>query len=86
MTAWASGFKRARIVRAWKRGRLGFGFSAGGLLFPYYAGVISEFRRLGIMPSSPSDLRRPHLEDQAEKSISLRASKLTTAPPTRLVL
>jgi hypothetical protein len=42
----------ARLVRAFKRGRLGFGFSAGGLLFPYYAGVISEFRRLGVMPAS----------------------------------
>jgi hypothetical protein len=43
----------ARLVRAWKRGRLGFGFSAGGLLFPYYAGTIAQLREMGVMPPPP---------------------------------
>jgi len=45
----------ARLVRAWKRGRLGFGFSSGGLLFPYHAGVIAQLRELGIMPDPDYD-------------------------------
>jgi len=34
---------------AYENGTLGFGFSAGGLLFPYYLGVVSELRAMGIL-------------------------------------
>lgn len=32
-------------------GSVGFGFSAGGLLFPYYIGVIEELHILGVLTS-----------------------------------
>ncbi|GBF89775.1 patatin-like phospholipase domain-containing protein [Raphidocelis subcapitata] len=34
---------------AFENGTLGFGFSAGGLLFPYYIGVVQELTELGII-------------------------------------
>lgn len=29
--------------------KVGFGFSAGGLLFPYYIGIIQQLRQYGII-------------------------------------
>ncbi len=37
------------VVEALKAGSLGFGFSAGGMLFPYYIGVVEALEELGIM-------------------------------------
>lgn len=39
-------------LQAHKSGQLSFGFSAGGLLFPYFLGVISELEELGIVTES----------------------------------
>ncbi|WIA13841.1 hypothetical protein OEZ85_002415 [Tetradesmus obliquus] len=39
----------AAVREAYKSGKLAFGFSAGGLLFPYYLGVAEELQRLGVM-------------------------------------
>ncbi|KAI8468886.1 MAG: acyl transferase/acyl hydrolase/lysophospholipase [Monoraphidium minutum] len=45
--------KLERIRSAFKNGTLGFGFSAGGLMFPYYVGVVSSLQEMGV-------LGRPH--------------------------
>ena len=37
------------VVEALKAGSLGFGFSAGGMLFPYYIGVVEALEELGIL-------------------------------------
>lgn len=37
------------VVEALKAGSLGFGFSAGGMLFPYYIGVVEALEELGII-------------------------------------
>lgn len=34
--------------------RLGFGFSAGGMLFPYLIGVVKQLNEEGIMTGAPS--------------------------------
>jgi len=34
---------------AYMNGTLGFGFSAGGLLFPFYCGVVDELVRCGVV-------------------------------------
>lgn len=41
--------KPAPVVEALKAGSLGFGFSAGGMLFPYYIGVVEALEELGII-------------------------------------
>lgn len=38
-------------------GRLAFGFSAGGLLFPYFIGITSAFRDKGIILQDSTNLR-----------------------------
>jgi hypothetical protein len=44
----------ATVAEAHERGTLGFGFSAGGLLFPYYVGVVKALHDLGILgPNVP---------------------------------
>lgn len=45
--------KLQRIREAFASGSLGFGFSAGGLMFPYYVGVVSALEEMGV-------LKRPH--------------------------
>lgn len=45
--------KAARVRRAFLDGSLAFGFSAGGLMFPYYVGVVAALEDAGV-------LRRPH--------------------------
>jgi len=45
--------KSARIRQAFLDETLSFGFSAGGLMFPYYVGVVSALEEMGV-------LRRPH--------------------------
>lgn len=41
-------------LEVWRRGRLGFGFSAGGLLYPYFLGIAYELQALGILlPDTP---------------------------------
>ena len=37
------------VVEALKAGSLGFGFSAGGMLFPYYIGVVEALEEMGII-------------------------------------
>ena len=37
------------VVEALKAGSLGFGFSAGGMLFPYYIGVVEALEELKII-------------------------------------
>ena len=37
------------IADALKKNKLAFGFSAGGLLFPYYIGVIDQLEELGVL-------------------------------------
>ena len=44
--------KPGPVVEALKAGSLGFGFSAGGMLFPYYIGVVEALEELGIMTGS----------------------------------
>lgn len=39
----------AAMQQAFQSGKLAFGFSAGGLLFPYYLGVAEELQRLGVL-------------------------------------
>ena len=41
--------KSEPVVEALKAGSLGFGFSAGGMLFPYYLGVVEALEELGII-------------------------------------
>lgn len=41
--------KPGPVVEALRAGSLGFGFSAGGMLFPYYIGVVEALEELGIM-------------------------------------
>ncbi|GBF88990.1 patatin-like phospholipase domain-containing protein [Raphidocelis subcapitata] len=45
--------KQERIRVAFQNDTLSFGFSAGGLMFPYYVGVVSALEEMGV-------LRRPH--------------------------
>ncbi|CAL8460544.1 g73 [Coccomyxa elongata] len=37
------------VAEALKRGKLGFGFSAGGLLFPYYLGIVNTLNELNVI-------------------------------------
>ncbi|KAK9909103.1 hypothetical protein WJX75_007198 [Coccomyxa subellipsoidea] len=37
------------VAEALKRGKLGFGFSAGGLLFPYYLGIVQTLSELNVI-------------------------------------
>ena len=37
------------VVDAFKNGSLGFGFSAGGLLYPYYVGVVQQLHEMGVI-------------------------------------
>ena len=37
------------VADALKKNKLAFGFSAGGLLFPYYIGVIEQLAELGVL-------------------------------------
>ena len=37
------------VIQALKNNSLGFGFSAGGLLYPYYIGVVQGLDELGII-------------------------------------
>ena len=37
------------VVDAFKNGSLGFGFSAGGLLYPYYVGVVQQLHDMGVI-------------------------------------
>jgi hypothetical protein len=75
----------ARLVRAWKRGRLGFGFSAGGLLFPYYAGTIAQLRDMGVLPADElpddGDGAAPSAATNAAANNNAPASTTTTASP-----
>ncbi|WIA18834.1 hypothetical protein OEZ85_003513 [Tetradesmus obliquus] len=41
--------KRAAVQQAYLNGTLGFGFSAGGLVFPYYVGLVSSLVQKGVM-------------------------------------
>jgi hypothetical protein len=41
--------KHARIRQAFADGSLAFGFSAGGLMFPYYVGVVSALEEMGVL-------------------------------------
>eukprot|EP00882_Tetradesmus_deserticola_P013544 GHRQ01014380.1.p1 GENE.GHRQ01014380.1~~GHRQ01014380.1.p1 ORF type:complete len:384 (+),score=86.76 GHRQ01014380.1:169-1152(+) len=41
--------KRAAVQQAFLNGTLGFGFSAGGLVFPYYVGLVSSLVQRGVM-------------------------------------
>ena len=41
--------KPGPVVDALQAGSLGFGFSAGGMLFPYYIGVVEALEELGII-------------------------------------
>ncbi|KAF6257104.1 acyl transferase/acyl hydrolase/lysophospholipase [Scenedesmus sp. NREL 46B-D3] len=47
--------KRAAVQQAYLNGTLGFGFSAGGLVFPYYVGLVSSLVQRGVM-TRPSQL------------------------------
>jgi hypothetical protein len=37
------------IAEALRRDRLGFGFSAGGLLFPYYIGIVDQLAQINVI-------------------------------------
>lgn len=37
------------VADALKKNKLAFGFSAGGLLFPYYIGVVEQLEDLGVL-------------------------------------
>ena len=37
------------VADALRKNKLAFGFSAGGLLFPYYIGVIEQLAELGVL-------------------------------------
>jgi hypothetical protein len=50
------GINGAKVVAAFKAGKLGFGFSAGGLLFPYYVGVISALREANVLTGAPAQM------------------------------
>lgn len=52
----ASQGKEHPAVIAYRNGRLGFGFSAGGLLFPYFVGVVSSLASAGIVTPSVTPL------------------------------
>ena len=41
------------VPEAVRQGRIGFGFSAGGMLFPYYIGVVESLRELGVLTGLP---------------------------------
>lgn len=41
--------KPGPVVEALRANSLGFGFSAGGMLFPYYIGVVEALEEMGIM-------------------------------------
>eukprot|EP00879_Flechtneria_rotunda_P000290 GHRR01000380.1.p1 GENE.GHRR01000380.1~~GHRR01000380.1.p1 ORF type:complete len:616 (+),score=201.49 GHRR01000380.1:254-2101(+) len=41
--------KRAAVQQAFLNNSLGFGFSAGGLLFPYYVGLVSSLVQQGVL-------------------------------------
>ncbi|KAF8064606.1 HEBP2 [Scenedesmus sp. PABB004] len=47
--------KRAAVQQAFINGSLGFAFSAGGLVFPYYVGLVSRLVDAGVL-SRPSQL------------------------------
>lgn len=48
------------VAEALKRGKLGFGFSAGGLLFPYYLGVVQTLHQLNVITGALIDLTNNH--------------------------
>ncbi len=41
--------RKKKIQAAAKNGTLTFGFSAGGLVYPYFIGVVGALRELGLM-------------------------------------
>eukprot|EP00775_Hariotina_reticulata_P004212 gene4212-4461_t len=47
--------KKAAIQQAFLNDSLGFGFSAGGLIFPYYVGLVSSLVQCGVL-SRPAQL------------------------------
>ena len=49
MNAQGEELKCSIIADALKKNKLAFGFSAGGLLFPYYIGVIDQLEELGVL-------------------------------------
>jgi len=49
------------VADALRKKKLAFGFSAGGLLFPYYIGVIEQLEDLGVLTgASGSCVTHPH--------------------------
>ena len=49
------------VADALRKNKLAFGFSAGGLLFPYYIGVIEQLEDLGVLTGAAgSCVTHPH--------------------------
>ena len=59
MNAQGEELKCSIIADALKKNKLAFGFSAGGLLFPYYIGVIDQLEELGVLTGAFSSSRIP---------------------------